>query len=61
MDSIPRPDTKDPVVNLPANAELFAKATIYDDLTLSTNFDLDTDDDRNYIPAFAFVVYSVLI
>ncbi len=41
VNSIPRPDNKDAEVNLPANAELFAKSTIYDDLTLSTNFDLD--------------------
>jgi hypothetical protein len=37
---VPRPDFKDAEVARPENVELYAKATIYDDLTLSTIHDL---------------------
>jgi hypothetical protein len=37
---IPRPDFKDAEVARPENVELYAKATIYDDLTLTTTYDL---------------------
>ena len=37
---VPRPDFKDAEIGRPENVELYAKATIYDDLTLSTIHDL---------------------